>query len=181
MREAGQIIKMTRRSFLLRVSKASIFAAITPGLLSFKKTEHLQKDPWLTISKVQEHLLPSEDNFVGAKEMNALHYLKSNVTGEKLAFIKKGSSKINEVAKEQYGEYFVLLSEKKRERIIEKFTDTSFGEGWLSMLLSFIFEALLGDPVYGGNPEEKGWKSLEHQGGFPLPPKNKRFQNLLTM
>jgi gluconate 2-dehydrogenase gamma chain len=37
------------------------------------------------------------------------------------------------------------------------------------MLLDYIMEALLTDPVYGGNPNSIGWQWLKHQPGFPRP------------
>jgi gluconate 2-dehydrogenase gamma chain len=48
----------------------------------------------------------------------------------------------------------------------------------LSLLLYYIFEALLSDPVYGGNPGGIGWQWLEHQPGFPRPPADKIYGNL---
>lgn len=183
-------IKMTRRSFLFRLLRASSLAALTPSLLSVAGKEKIPeslKDPWLTISKVQEHLLPSEEDFVGAKEVNALQYLRENVLdapridSEEKAFIKRGVSKINKDSFARYGEYFVNLTDKQRENILQRMSQSRFGERWLSHLLTYIFEALLGDPVYGGNPGEIGWKTLDHQPGYPLPTKDKRYQELLKL
>jgi len=42
-------------------------------------------------------------------------------------------------------------------------------------VLGYIFEALLVDPVYGGNPNGIGWKWLEHQPGLPRPTADKRY------
>jgi gluconate 2-dehydrogenase gamma chain len=55
---------------------------------------------------------------------------------------------------------------------------TRWGRAWLSLLLYYIFEALLSDPVYGGNPGEIGWRWLEHQPGFPRPPADKIYGSL---
>ena len=49
------------------------------------------------------------------------------------------------------------------------------GENWLSTLLLYIFEALLTDPVYGGNPNGIGWKWLGHNPGLPRPTADKRY------
>ena len=46
--------------------------------------------------------------------------------------------------------------------------ETRWGRAWLSLLLYYIFEALLSDPVYGGNPDGIGWQWLEHQPGKNL-------------
>jgi gluconate 2-dehydrogenase gamma chain len=39
----------------------------------------------------------------------------------------------------------------------------------LSSLLKYIFEALLTDPIYGGNPNSMGWEWLDHTPGQPRP------------
>jgi gluconate 2-dehydrogenase gamma chain len=49
------------------------------------------------------------------------------------------------------------------------------GKQWISTILRYILEALLTDPIYGGNPNAIGWKWLDHQPGFPRPPANKRY------
>ena len=46
---------------------------------------------------------------------------------------------------------------------------TTEGENWVSTLLFYICEALLTDPIYGGNPNGIGWAWLAHQPGFPRP------------
>ncbi|MGK0182409.1 MAG: gluconate 2-dehydrogenase gamma chain [Halioglobus sp.] len=190
MKSSDPSKKMTRRSFLIRLLGASTLAAVSPGLLSVASKEKIEtslKDPWLTIKKVQEHLLPSEPDSVGAKEVNALQYLRDNVMDapridlEEKSFIKKGVRIINEDSFERYEEYFVYLTNQQRENILQGMSKSHFGERWLSVLLTYIFEALLGDPVYGGNPDEIGWKYLEHQPGYPLPSEDKRYQEVLKI
>ena len=39
----------------------------------------------------------------------------------------------------------------------------------------YLLEALLADPVYGGNTDEVGWKWLGYTAGFPRPPIGKRY------
>jgi len=46
------------------------------------------------------------------------------------------------------------------------------------MLLTYILEALLTDPVYGGNPNGIGWTWLQHQPGFPTPTEDKKYYKL---
>ena len=54
------------------------------------------------------------------------------------------------------------------------------GRNWLSLLLTYVLEALLADPVYGGNPDGIGWQWLEHQPGYPRPPADKSWYKLAT-
>jgi len=62
--------------------------------------------------------------------------------------------------------------------MLHQITKSKAGRRWVSKLLSYICEALLGDPVYGGNPDGIGWKWLNHHPGFPRPPKHKRYREL---
>ena len=55
--------------------------------------------------------------------------------------------------------------------LLRQIAKSTAGENWLATLLSYIFEALLAAPIYGGNPGGVGWKWLQHQPGFPLPDK----------
>jgi gluconate 2-dehydrogenase gamma chain len=54
------------------------------------------------------------------------------------------------------------------------------GRNWLSLLLTYLLEALLADPVYGGNPDGIGWTWLEHQPGYPAPPRDKSWYKLAS-
>jgi gluconate 2-dehydrogenase gamma chain len=40
-------------------------------------------------------------------------------------------------------------------------------------------EALLTDPAYGGNPGGIGWRWLQHVPGYPRPPMDKIYPELL--
>ena len=46
-------------------------------------------------------------------------------------------------------------------------------------MVTLLFEALLLDPLYGGNKEEKGWKWLNHTPGFPRPTEELRYEVLM--
>jgi len=45
-------------------------------------------------------------------------------------------------------------------------------------MMSYLIEALLSDPVYGGNKDQKGWLWLEHIPGFPTPGPDKVYFKL---
>jgi len=68
---------------------------------------------------------------------------------------------------------------RQREQLLQRIAQANAGENWLSLLLMFIFGALLGSPVYGGNPDGIGWRWLEHNPGFPQPTSNNTYKKLL--
>ncbi len=154
-------------------AKGSIKASLKPVL----------SEPWVTVSAVQEHLFPritGEHASPGARDIQALEYLQGmlstpDVDSDEGDFIIKGVGWLNGVANNLAGHPFIKLNKVDRERVLKKISASTSGENWLSMLLNYIFEALLTDPVYGGNTNKTGWQWLEHQAGFPRPPADKKY------
>ena len=183
---------LQRREFLSLLAKTSIagVAASSFALLSAcrqsatSNAQLIRREPWTTFSAVQDHLFPSDGNGPGAAEINATLYLKfvleaPDMDPEQLELISSGPQWLNEIAHEQKGKKFTELTSEDREHVIKKIASSRVGENWLSYLLLYIFEALLADPVYGGNPDGLGWKWLQHKPGYPQPPHNKRYTELL--
>jgi len=142
-------------------------------------------DPWPVIDAVQQHLFPVEDNSPGAREINALAYLKFVVTDTALDvdsrdFITKGAAWLQGMAEQMHKKSFIDLSLKQREKVLKRIAGSKAGENWLSTLLLYITEALLSDPVYGGNTDQIGWNWLQHVPGYPRPPVDKTFPVLLS-
>jgi len=187
-----QDLLLRRREFLTSLVKSAVAVPILPlaGVLpgcdqtETKKTELLNLHPWKTFSVVQEHLFPNDQNGPGAGDVNATSYLKfvldaPDTDEEERKFILEGVTWLDGIAEEQKGKAFLRLSFDDQEPVLKKIADSRAGGSWLSYLLLYILEALLSDPVYGGNPDGIGWKWLQHQPGFPRPPDNKRYTELL--
>ena len=175
--------KLSRRHFLGGMLKAGAIACVTPSLVFSATISKTQKEPWLTILIVQDHLFPDDGNGPSARDINSLSYLQSiltldDVDKKERQFIYQGVGWLNDLARETHGHLFVSLKASQREKLLHKIASSTAGENWLSILLYYIFEALLVDPVYGGNPEGVGWTWLEHQPGFPHPVVGKRYYEL---
>jgi len=173
---------MARRTFLLRMAGGSL-AALFP--LRFVAAEGEsgglgEADRWRIIGEVQNHLFPSEENAPGAREINALAYLQwvvtdDNLTEEHRAFLLRGADWVEDKSLELGVGAFIEADEGQRERILRQVADSEVGNNWLSTVMLYIFEALLTDPAYGGNPDGIGWKWLGHTPGFPRPTADKRY------
>jgi gluconate 2-dehydrogenase gamma chain len=172
--------KMTRREFLLYTGLFSV-TCILPVLHAEEAnivfSSPYKQDPWLTINIVQQHLFPSELKSPGANEINATNYLKNLLTenflnDDEKEFILKGPGWLNDLSKSKYKKTFARLSHSEQNVLLRQIVKSTAGENWLATLLSYIFEALLAAPIYGGNPKGVGWSWLGHQPGFPLPDKN---------
>jgi gluconate 2-dehydrogenase gamma chain len=141
----------------------------------------LSGDHWRTLDAVLEHLLPSEADAPGAGEANALAWLQRVLldddtdAGHK-EFLRAGIAQVEAITAEHYPQEFAELPSAQRETVLRAVEHSgSQGSAWLQEIIRYILEALLSDPVYGGNPNGVGWKWLRHTPGFPRPPREKRY------
>ena len=133
---------------------------------------------WGNLAAVQEHIFPACPDSPGAGDINATEYLRTVLSGKDIdsemrTFIYRGVDWLERFTREKHGASFEEMSESGRESVLRGFATDIIGEIWLSTILIYIFEALLCDPVYGGNPNQTGWEWLEHKPGFPRPPADK--------
>ncbi len=178
-----------RREFLKRASAAFTLVAFIPTRLKANQTKsetittEWREDPWWTLFELQEHLFPHTDDAPGAKDIHATLYLKKELvspfTPKKEAdFIIKGVEWLNGMAVRTQKERFVNLDDQKREAVLRQIEKSQEGQRWLSLVIYYVLEALLTDPIYGGNPDGSGWKWLSHHVGYPRPTKDKTYLKL---
>ena len=178
---------VSRRHFLQGISalSAGMLLSLSTRAKTQSRTASIpQQAPWPTIAAVQEHLFPAEINSPGAGDIHAASYLKNLLDDElheqdERNFILNGPTWLNELAKKDYKNPFTRLDKIQREQLLQRIARSEAGENWLSLLLMYIFEALLSSPVYGGNPDGIGWRWLEHNPGFPQPTTNNTYKKLL--
>ena len=169
-----------RRRFLLGLAGGSLSLLLPlPG--TGAEPVLSETDRWNLIQAVQDQLFPSEAEAPGAREINALGYLKWVVSDNKLdpeerAFILRGCEWLEALSLQGTEQRFIDLPPDRQDALLEQIARSEAGENWLSTLLLYIFEALLSDPVYGGNPNAVGWRWLGHQPGFPRPDQRNRYR-----
>jgi len=127
-----------------------------------------------TISLVQEDLFPQSVGVPTKKEINATAYLAlilqhPRVTNQDKEYIKNGVKWLNEEAVSKYKKVYTKLTPTQRQAVLKDISLQRWGEVWISDILKYIFEAMLGDPIYGINKNESGWKWLKHSAGLPRP------------
>ncbi len=182
---------MNRRTFLLRGS--GTFAVVSSPVLTpltaaaFTAVQPAPDDKsgmtrplWSTIAAVQNHLFPSEAGAPGALQVNAANYLHNYLTNPMTdpadtRFIRQGVINLEQLSKSATGTQFIELSNEQREDVLRLYEKQAEGRRWLTTVLNYLLEALLTDPVYGGNPQGIGWQWLEHRAGLPRPPVSKRY------
>lgn len=138
-----------------------------------------------TLAVVQMILFPDDGDGPSAKDINALSYLQWTLTdpdnhddgdGD---FIAKGIGWLDSLSEQTQGNQFINLKAEHQEKVLAQISQSSAGENWMSMLIYYLMEALLFDPVYGGNPDGIGWAWLKHQPGFPAPDEKTNYRNFL--
>ena len=184
--------RLGRRTFLLRGGAALATAAALAGLPYALREELTRETSFVLFSMqqrqalqaVQEHLFPSDADSPGAADVSAGAYLETAITAPGIDpdtrnTVVNGLGRLQDASRERFEMLFNDLDLEQREQLLRYLADnTRWGRAWLSLLLYYIFEALLSDPAYGGNPGEIGWRWLDHQPGFPRPPADKIYGRL---
>ena len=176
---------LSRRKFIQYLTVAVSSYPLSSLAINRKQSNNSQpyKEPWLTLSKVQEHLFPSEPDSIGSEDINALGYLQNmmdtpDFPKDEKELISNGVTWLDDLAKQQYAKKFIKLNTGEKEKILRQIENSNAGSRWLSLLLTYLLQAIVADPVYGGNPEGIGWQWLEHQSGFPRPIESKKYFKL---
>jgi len=192
---------LTRREFLKQAGLATLVAGLLvskPSVsMSFlqsddedsKQNAHSMSENFSDSQKqileaVQLQLFPADGDGPSSAELNALPYLewaltdpKNREDGDK-EFIISGIGWLQAFSKETEKKSFIKLSNKQQHKLLTQFSKIQKHENWMSILVYYLIEALLLDPVYGGNPNGIAWKWLEHQPGFPRPKKGQTYREL---
>lgn len=186
---------MDRRTFIIRsgsafasVSASAVVHSVIPhaetsDVLNTSPVKNYKQADWLTIAVTQNHLFPSDPDAPGSVEINALTYLHDYLSNPftdpaDVEFILSGTRLLQTFTQQENGNSgaaYTDLSIEQRELILRQFEKLPEGRRWLVNILNYLLEALLTDPVYGGNPNGIGWRWLEHRAGDPHPPANKRY------
>ncbi len=164
----------SRRNFIGGLLAGTVLASGNLKAVNISSGDILTDDQFQLIRSVQQILLPSDGNGPGAKDIIADTYLlwvlsDIRMDPEEKEYIINGMGWVDETAEEEFSMGYNKLSQEKKEELIEIISREKWGRSWLGVILSFIFEALLSDPQYGGNPDNIGWNWLGYNGGSPRP------------
>lgn len=155
-----------KRTFL----KLSLFGV---GVLTTYKL-FWTKDTTDTLLILQNDLFPPINEKLNISYINAREYLSyiihhKRVSDDTKEFIRNSLKWLDEEADSLYNTTYSKLDKNKREKVLESISKESWGENFIETILTFIFESLFGDPVYGVNKDEIGWKWVKHTPGLPRP------------
>ena len=170
---------LSRKQFLGSVLAGGLisqlpFTDVIAQIKASPKINLLSNEQLKILQSVQDILFPSDGDGPGALDINASDYLvwvlsDPNKDVDEIKYITNGIGWMDETAEEQYSKRYFDLSQNEKEELVKLVSKESWGESWLSVILSLIFEALLSDPQYGGNTNSIGWNWLKHYPGQPRP------------
>lgn len=124
-----------------------------------------------TMAVVQDDLFPKakELHIDTVSYINKIVLHHSRISHSDKLFIKNGAKWLNEEAVKRYRQMYIKLTKKQREDLLTNIAQTEWGSSWIETMMGYIFEASFGDPIYGANRKEAGWKWLDFVGGKPSP------------
>ncbi len=178
---------LNRRHFLLGMVAISV-TAVVPSVISCSASpihdvhNQLTDFDFATLTAVQNHLFPTTDDAPGATELHAATYyswtlMDTEKDPKVIQKMRDGLKWIEEEAQKLYQNSFVSLSHNQKETALRSLEKEGYGESWISLTLTNIFEALLSDPIYGANTNQSGWKWLDHTPGIPRPTAENIYKN----
>ena len=184
--------ELSRKEFLRSLLIIGVAANI-PFLTSCETKEDLEffdctpisPEQLKVLQAVQLVLFPKEGNGPSALQVNADKWIvyvlnDAREPQREKDFIVEHLEGLNQLSKETYKVSYDLLSRDRQEDLLELFFEEKFRKRWGSRMLILIFEALLLDPLYGVNPNNIGWKWLNHNPGVPRPNEKNRYPTIYT-
>lgn len=154
----------SRRSFLKKSFLGTAAIAVSGDNL-FGSTSILD-----TITLIQEDLFPyTKELQSNSKQYIYLILTHNHISKKDKRTLISGVQKVNEETVKTYQQTYLTLDAKQRQETLKRISKEEWGEKWLQQMLTYIMEAVLGDPVYNVNQNENGWKWLNHKPGMPRP------------
>jgi gluconate 2-dehydrogenase gamma chain len=128
---------------------------------------------------VQETLWPAGDGVPGARDVNATGVLDATLADpdfppQRLVRVRAGLVEVEALARARGAADFASLDAAAREAVLVAWRERPAGPAWLRTVLAATLEAVLGDPVHGGNPGEVGWRWAGFTPGEPRPRARRR-------
>jgi gluconate 2-dehydrogenase gamma chain len=131
-------------------------------------------DEWATLTAAVDRVLPKDED-AGGLEAGVPEYIDRMLQTAQLEQMKSnfvpGVAALDRRAKSMFKQPFAQCAPKDQDELLTIFKNSPEKSGearWYEILVVLCLEGFLGDPSYGGNQGEVGWKTL----GFTLVGRN---------
>ncbi len=163
-------MRVERRAFLAGAGVVGAALCLPQSSEASGKSAKALEEAAPVIAAVQQHMFPKGSKLPDAETMCMTRFLTETVLHPTYdrdirAFVIEGAKEL-------------MLREKGKllgynhgamEAALRRYEATDYGSNWLSRIMILSLEALLGDPVYGSNVGEAGWRTVQSFGGQPRP------------
>jgi gluconate 2-dehydrogenase gamma chain len=162
-------------SFVVAACRRAVETPRTPpGEGAAGRGRSLSAAEWRTVAAWTDTLLPSGPGSPGAKDVNAVGYVDAvladpDVPASDRDLVRAALPRLDAMARELRGSDFADLNPEDRDAVLVRLRDDPEAFRTLWVALAFTVEALLGDPVYGGNPGGVGWRAIGYAPPQPRP------------
>jgi gluconate 2-dehydrogenase gamma chain len=133
-------------------------------------------DEWATLSAAVDRMLPRDED-PGALDAGVPEYIDRILQTPQLEQMRgqfvPGLAALNRRAERMHKQGFAQLDPAQQDELLTLFKNSPEKSGearWYEILVVLVMEGFLGDPSYGGNQGEVGWKLV----GFTLVGRNPR-------
>ena len=177
-----------RRQFIKGIGATAVLLQIPfwqsckqPAVFQGILPENRQK----ILHQVLNILFPKSNNSPGIEQIHAEFHINSYLTDplidpDEQKYVINGIKWLDETAQELFKTGFLSLNNRQQIETLQNILKTSWGESWLSKILTLTFEALLLDPLYQVNTDKVGWHWLHHQAGQPRPKSGIAYPEILN-
>lgn len=165
---------MKRRDFL-QISGVAVGATLFGyAAKQYASGANVSSTTFKTIHTVHGDLFSEDAGFPSVDALNSVGYLKGVLKDPKISLETKeriinGATWLDETAQEKYFKNYIELNNNERQKLLKEISQWRWGDNWLWTLMSFQFESMFCDPIYGANLNQTGWKWLSYEPGFPRP------------
>lgn len=138
------------------------------------------------VYRLQNFLFPNDGNGPSAANVNAHQYFvwmlsDENSPKSEFDFWWNGLQKVQDEAKELLSKDVLKFTDKELDDFVQQKIKSGWSRKWFSRMLTIIFEAVMLDPIYDVNPNQIGWKWLDHTPGMPRPSEALKYPEFLQI
>lgn len=166
------------------LSQLSFLESCSANGISEESNPHFNSQQTKLLKNLMDILFPDDGNGPGTEQLHSFKYIlwvldDDGAYSKHKNTLKDGVDWLEKYSKENYKNAFTDLEKTEQEKLVAEIVTDATGKEFCSVLLTYILESLLLDPIYGINPESIGWKWLQHTPGYPPATEELRYENIL--
>ncbi len=176
-------MSLTRREFLKGTGAVVLLSSVPVWMRCTEETAGpLSKHQAAVARRVFRIIFPDDGMGPDAERINAPAFLEWILRDpfydpDIQQMLVQGIDALDAHARSVMGADFLSLEAHRQEALLDEMA--ARGHRWLSRMVTVVLEALLSDPIYGGNVHKAGWQWLGHYEGRPRPDERTRYEVLM--